>query len=598
MRHPWFHHTIVADSVAVRKRLLFIVGFFGWTVASLAAPATYCNPVNLDYGWRAGGRDRHGADPVIVPFKGKFFLFSTWDVAGFRVSDDLVHWKSHQFPDAVLPLMTSDNGTYCAPAAAAWGEWLYFINMIPRKAQPSASILRTRDPLSGGWEKCGEIKKVKDPALFFDDDGRAWLYHGLGKPTRVFEINTNTWSEIPGTDVQLRAEVTNTADFIGGYERGRRELFAETDTESLLGNLKTMPCQEAAWMTKRNGRYYLQYSTPGTVSQWYCDVALEGAKPTGPFTLADYSPVSMKVGGFIGSAGHSCVFQDRNRQWWRVTTMWIGVHDLFERRLGLFPVSFDDKGRMSTDTAFGDYPRRMADGSFTGWMVQSYGAKCTASSSLTNHAPELAADENIRTWWSALTGGTNEWLQMDLGTPRRIQAVQVNFAEQETRLGVPADDYHAYRLLTSQDGVHWQSLIDKSAAHEATPHDYVELPKPVSARYLRLENVHTSSGGKFAVRDLRLFGHGGGSPPQAVTGVCVERHADDKRNTTVRWNKAPATQGYLVRFGTSPEVLNQCIQLQGGDTERLTTHVLTRGLEYVWRIDAFNENGVTAGRLQ
>jgi len=236
--------------------------------------------------------------------------------------------------------MTSDNGTYCAPAVATSGDWLYFINMIPRKTQAFASIMRTRDPVSGEWQKCGQIRRVKDPALFFDDDGRAWLYHGLGDPTSVFELNTNSWTEIPGSEVRLRTKVTNTADFAGGYERGRREIFAETDTYGLLDNLKTLPCQEAAWMTKRAGRYYLQYATPGTVSQWYCDVALEGPSPTGPFKVVDYSPVSFKVGGFIGSAGHSCVFQDRAQQWWRVTTMWIGVHDLFERRIGLFPVRF------------------------------------------------------------------------------------------------------------------------------------------------------------------------------------------------------------------------------------------------------------------
>ena len=497
----------------------------------------------------------------------------------------------------VKPLMTSDNGTYCAPAVATSGDWLYFINMIPRKTQAFASIMRTRDPVSGEWQKCGQIRRVKDPALFFDDDGRAWLYHGLGDPTSVFELNTNSWTEIPGSEVRLRTKVANAADFAGGYERGRREIFAETDTYGLLDNLKTLPCQEAAWMTKRAGRYYLQYATPGTVSQWYCDVALEGPSPTGPFKVVDYSPVSFKVGGFIGSAGHSCVFQDRAQQWWRVTTMWIGVHDLFERRIGLFPVRFDSRGRMSTDTGFGDYPRRIGDGSFAGWMLQSYGAKATASSSLADRTPELAADENVRTWWSAQSGGTNEWLRLDLGKECRINAVQVNFAEQETRLpATPAVDYHAYRLLASSDGRSWHLLVDQSDSRAPSPHDYAELPQPATARFLELRNLHVPCGGKFAVRDLRVFGHGGGLPPAAVSVVSLERHKDE-RNATVRWKKVPLAQGYLVRFGISADALYQCIQLQGAETERLTTHVLNRGLNYFWRIDAFNENGFTPGHL-
>lgn len=558
-----------------------------------AAPSTFCNPLNLDYGWRAGSY-RHGADPVIVLFKDRYYLFSTWDVAGFRVSDDLLKWNTRTFPTKVLPLTTSDNGTYCAPAVAACGDWLYFINMIPRKGQGFAPIMRSRDPLAADWEQCGQIRPVKDPAMFFDDDGRAWMYHGLSTPTRVFEIDARTWTEIRGSEVELRTAVTNTAEFVGGYERGRREIFAETDTGALLDNLKMLPCQEAAWMTKRNGRYYLQYSTPGTVSQWYCDVAMEGSSPTGPFKLADYSPVSLKVGGFIGSAGHSGVFQDRKGQWWRVTTLWIGVHDLFERRLGLFPVHFDAQGALSTDTVLGDYPRRISDGALTGWMVQSYRAHCKASSSLENHPPELASDENVRTWWSAQTGGTNEWLQMDLGKSSRVCAVQVNFAEQDARFA-SSENYVAYRLLASNDGATWQTLVDRSANRSSAPHDYIQLEKPISARHLRLENVHTACGGRLAVSDLRVFGDGGGLAPAAVAGVSVERHANDGRNVTIRWRRNTQAQGYLVRFGSTPEALYHCIQVQGGGTERLTMHALARGLKYAWRVDSYNENGVTPG---
>jgi len=34
----------------------------------LAASVTFCNPLNLDYGWKAANH-RHAADPVIVLFK-------------------------------------------------------------------------------------------------------------------------------------------------------------------------------------------------------------------------------------------------------------------------------------------------------------------------------------------------------------------------------------------------------------------------------------------------------------------------------------------------------------------------------------------------
>lgn len=567
------------------------------------APATFCNPLNLDYGLNAKGW-RHSADPVIVLFHDRYFLFATDDVPGCRVSDDLLTWSNVPFASDLRPLMSdNDRGTYCAPAVAEDGRQVYFIRMS-RRREATVPVMRSADPASGRWERCGTLRAVGDPALFFDDDRRAWLYHGLGRPTRVFEIDTRTWTEIPGSEVTLRAAVTNVADFTGGYERGRRELLDETDTSAWLGRFAMLPCQEAAWMTKHGGRYHLQYSTPGTVTAWYCDVALEGDSPTGPFRLSPDSPVSLKVGGFIGSAGHSCVFSDRHGNAWRVTTMWVGVHDLFERRLGLFPVTFDAAGRMHTETALGDYPQTMpaslvkpGASPSAGWRVQSFGRACEASSSLTNHPPSLAADENVRTWWSAASGDAGEWFRMDLGSRVRIRAVQVNFAEQDCR-PPPADapaEPHRYALLGSDDGVTWRMLADRRGNARPVPHDYLVFDPPVSVRHLKVENAQMPAGGRFALRDLRVFGPGEGRPPVRVEGLKVTRHADDDRNVALAWTPVAGADGYLVRYGLGAARLWQCVQIQGGGRSGTTLHSLHRGVRYVFRLDAFNAGGVTPG---
>lgn len=51
----------------------------------------------------------------------------------------------------------------------------------------------------------------------------------------------------------------------------------------------------------------------------------------------------------------------------------------FERRIGLYPTTFDPDGVMYSTTAFGDYPCWNADydiknpaDRFTGWMLLSY----------------------------------------------------------------------------------------------------------------------------------------------------------------------------------------------------------------------------------
>jgi hypothetical protein len=120
------------------------------------------------------------------------------------------------------------------------------------------------------------------------------------------------------------------------------------------------------------------------------------------------------------------------------------------------------------------------------------------------------------------------------------------------------------------------------------------LAAPQTLRFLKVENVFTPAGGKFALRDLRVFGPGG-EPPAPVRGLKVIRHAGDDRNATVTWTPSPNADGYLIRFGIAPDKLFQTIQLQGGTKAALTMHALNRGVKYSWRVDAFNADGLTPG---
>src|SRR5688500_7867043 len=120
-------------------------------VARGANPAsTFCNPLNLDYGIyqsRSEPPHRHGADPVVVLFKDRYWLFSTWDRPGYRVSDDLVNWKFIPFAEGVeLPT----HNLYTAAAASVIDGWLYFTEFRTKKQL--VGVFRTQDPGSGTWE--------------------------------------------------------------------------------------------------------------------------------------------------------------------------------------------------------------------------------------------------------------------------------------------------------------------------------------------------------------------------------------------------------------------------------------------------------------
>src|SRR5215211_8369690 len=80
---------------------------------------TYCNPVNIDYGYTPipnfaeWGRHRATADPVIVVYKGDYYLFSTnqW---GYWWSNDLCNW--HFISRLFLKPWHKVYDELCAPA--------------------------------------------------------------------------------------------------------------------------------------------------------------------------------------------------------------------------------------------------------------------------------------------------------------------------------------------------------------------------------------------------------------------------------------------------------------------------------------------------
>lgn len=593
------------------KLSLLLVSFFLFSCAENKQVAeqqtTFCNPMNLDYGWgcfqKREKKARTAADPVIVLFKDKYYLFTTMDIGGYRVSDDLITWKDVYFnPEIHASALDIDH--YVAPAVAADDNYVYFINFTRDRSKKKVDVIRSADPENGKWEKCGEVRRMADPCLFIDD-GRFYFYYGLGaeQSTTFFEVNPETFEEIEGTKKVLREYITDVKECTSGYHFGRRELYDEIDASAWMGKFEKIPCPEGAWIVKNNDKYYLQYATPGTICNWYCDIVMESDSANGGFVEQPYNPVSLKVGGFIGGAGHSCVFKDKYGNWWQATSMWIGNHDEFERRIGLFPVSFDAKGRMRTHTVLGDYPMLLPQKKFEpqdisafGWMLQSFNKACMASSSLPGFEPEKAADENVRTWWSAESGNAGEHFVMNFGKKVQINSVQINFAEQDINPEAPKEtDYHAYKLYTSNDGHTWKLFADKSGNKTAVPHEYLELSGPVEASYMKVENVHTPKEGKFALLDLRVFGSGYSDKPGQVKELSVKRNQEDERYASLAWNKVSGADGYLVRFGYQPDFLNQCIQVKGNETTELLLHILTKGVKYYYRVDTYNDSGITEG---
>jgi xylan 1,4-beta-xylosidase len=547
---------------------------------SRGVPSTFANPLDLDYRFMPDTLSwRQAADPLVVLVGGEYYLFASRS-GGYWHSPDMREWTL-VVPDG-LPIEDY------APAVVAIDGRLYYT------AHKSKAVFTTDDAKTGRWRKVADLDAYADPAFFLDDDGRLYLYHGSGLNGAISAVELDPRHEFKVIGGPFKLLEANYADH--GWERSGADNLGATMAEGF----RIGPYVEGAWMTKHDGRYYLQYAAPGTVWFSYADGVYTSDSPTGGFTYAPYSPFSYKPGGFIGSAGHSGLFRDKAGNYWRITTMVISVKHKFERRLGLFPAGFDADGVLRTNTDLGDYPqylpgvaRAPLDSNRTGWMLLSAAGRATASSSLPDHSPDRAFDENVRTHWSARTGRAGEWLAVDLGSASRLRALQINFAEQDTKARGRDDATPArYVVERSDDGERWTTLIDRSGATRDAPHAYVELAQPVTARYLRITNV-SAAAGTFSIRDLRVFGESSVELPEPVSDVTVRRHEDD-RSVTLTWTRSPRARTYVVRFGVAPDKLYASYQV--GDVTTLTMNSLNRGVRYYFTVDAVNERGVTAGR--
>jgi hypothetical protein len=571
---------------STRRTILALACVLASASALGAQPArtTFANPIDIDYRFMpAGVSRREAADPAIVLLGNDYYLFASKS-GGYWYSPDMRDWK---FVAAEgYPLEDY------APAVVAIDGRLYYT------AHRSKGIFTTDDPKAGKWRKVADIGEYGDPSLFLDDDGRLYLYHGLGLNGSISVVELDPHDNFKVVSGPTKLMTANYLDH--GWERSGEDNLGATMTEGF----RIGPFVEGSWMTKHDGTYYLQYAAPGTVWKTYADGVYTSRSPTSGFTYAPYSPFSYKPGGFAGSAGHSGEFRDKAGNYWRVTTMDISVLQKFERRIGIFPSGFDADGVMRVNTYLGDYPqflpgvvRSPLDSSRTNWMLLSVGMPATASSQDDKHPTEHAFDEDIRTQWSARTGNAGEWLRVDLGAPSELRALQVNFGELDMKsFGRETDTHQQYVVEGSVDGKRWSMIADRSKNTRDAPHEYIELASPVSARYVRITASNaTPAGGKFGVRDLRIFGRSSTAAPPEVKDLRVARNADDERTATLSWTKVPRAHGYIVRFGIAPNKLYGNFQV--GDVSTLTMNSLNKGVKYYFVVDALGVGGVTKGTI-
>lgn len=567
------------------KKLLLAVGCVAATtllpVAQNLRMDTYCNPLNVDYTYMIynAGKDisyRSGADPAVVEFRGEYYMFVTRS-NGYWHSTDLQNWnfitpKGYWYPQGCN-----------APAAHNYKDSVLYVCGDPSGVM---SVMSSDDPKSGVWTPgVGIIANLQDPDLFIDDDGSAYMFYGSSNvyPIRAIELD-RTHNFLPKTDERVPLFGLDLDKH--GWERFGENHTTDTDLGGFI---------EGPWMTKHNGKYYLQYGSPGTEFNVYGDGVYVADHPMGPYTYQKHNPVSYKPGGYMNGAGHGSSVKGPGGMWWHFASMSLSINVNWERRLCMFPMGFDEDGIMYCDTRFGDYPRYAPSvsqkrGQFRGWMLLSYKKPVTVSSQVGDYAAAGLTDELTKTFWLAEKNDDSQWVVIDLQNPASVCAVQVNYHDYKTGMyGRYPNLRHRYQIEGSVDGKEWKVLIDKSNSYKDTPNDYTELEFPEKVRYVRYKNIEVPTP-SLAISEIRVFGLGEGKAPQKVKKLNLERQAD-RRDIAISWTPVKGAQGYNVLWGIAPDKLYSSWMVY--DANELFMKSLTVDKDYYFSIEAFNENGVS-----
>lgn len=545
--------------------------------AASAEPSTYCNPLDLSYRFMIDKElsRREAADPTVVLHKGTYYLFAS-KTGGYWYSDDMTHWELVVTDD----IPTEDY----APTAISMRDTLFFVASSGKEDRNK--IYKSADPKSGDWEVVCEGIELGawDPCLFQDDDNRLYFYWGCSNyaPMYGVEMDPYTFEFIGEPKELIFSDYTNRGWEISGDYNTHKEL---------------APWIEGAWMNKHNGKYYYQYAGPDACFKSYCDGVMVSDSPLGEFKLAPHNAFASKPEGFACGAGHGSTFEDKFGNLWHMGSVSVSVKHKFERRLSMFPTFFDKDGNLYSYARFGDYPMRIPSKKISspedielGWMLLTHNKPIEVSSELKDYPAENMINEDIRTYWSAMSGDIGEWAIVDIGEGCEVNAIQLNFAEQDAEIrGREQGIVHRYIVESSCDKKTWHVVDDQTQSATDNTHNYIELTSPLAARYIRVTNLEVPDG-KFAISGLRVFGYHEGEAPSEVEHFEVIRNAEDRRDVTLSWKASESATGYNITYGESEDLMYHNYMVYDATSVEIRT--LNTSSPYYFTIEPFNESGV------
>lgn len=136
-------------------------------------------------------------------------------------------------------------------------------------------VVKTKDPAKG-WS---EVQKLNfegiDPAIFFDDDGKAYIIHNDAPPQGTEQYNGHRVIKMWDYDLEKDQVVAGSDKIIvnGGVDLSQKPIWIE-----------------GPHIYKKNGKYYLMCAEGGTGGN-HSEVILISDSPKGPYVPAGNNPI-------------------------------------------------------------------------------------------------------------------------------------------------------------------------------------------------------------------------------------------------------------------------------------------------------------------
>ncbi len=214
---------------------------------------------------------------------------------------DMVNWTYRGTPLTSATFSSwakQDNDCWASQCIERNGKWYWYVTAtIKGQAYPGIGVAVAdspagpyrdpiKKPLVKGWFKI-------DPSVIIDDNGQAYLFYGNNM--LWYAKLTKSMTAITGGEIEVK---TKDETAFGPYKGYNDDGTPKTNFE------------EASWIYKRGGKYYLEYAAGGVPEHWAYSTA---DKVTGPWTyqgkmmgLADNSFTIH--GGSVEYKGHHYLF--------------------------------------------------------------------------------------------------------------------------------------------------------------------------------------------------------------------------------------------------------------------------------------------------